>query len=59
MVAKASKMLRDMRRNLAYLLSARLEQIDLGIFLKEIQTKIKPLTAFKKACVWNSCAIQG
>lgn len=47
MVAKASKMLRDMRRNLAYLLSARLEQMDLGILLKEVtQTKIKPLTAF-------------
>lgn len=47
MVSKASRMLRDIKRNLAYSLSARLEQLDLGILLKEIQSKIKPpLTAF-------------
>lgn len=45
-VAKASKTLRDVRGRLTYLLSARLEQTDLGILLKQIRAKIKPRRAF-------------
>lgn len=50
-VAKASKTLRDVRGNLTYLLSARLEQMDVGILLKHTNKNKALQSILKGLCL--------